>query len=63
MRAARLYGAAEGLCPARVGYDVDDEAFHERVCSALREQVGTEGFAAAFEAGGRLSLESAIAEG
>jgi predicted ATPase len=60
--AARLYGAAETLCPAAVAYDPDDHALHERVRRALREQLGVEAFAAAHEAGGRLSADEAAAE-
>jgi predicted ATPase len=61
-RAARLYGAAEALRPAAIAYDADDDAFHEQVRSPLRQQLGEGAFAAAHEAGRRLSLDQAAAE-
>jgi predicted ATPase len=61
-RAARLYGAAEALRPAALAYDADDDLLHQRVRAALRECLGAGAFAAAHEAGGRLSLEQAAAE-
>lgn len=62
-RAARLYGAAEAISPVAVSYDVDDAGLHERVRAELRALLGAAAFAAAYEAGGRLSLSEAAAEG
>jgi len=62
-RAARLWGAAEqlrqsiGCRPAPAA-----RATYERAMAAARAQLGEEGFAAAWEAGGALTLEQAIAE-
>jgi predicted ATPase/DNA-binding XRE family transcriptional regulator len=62
-RAARLYGAARAICPIEVAPDKDERATHDPAVAALREQLGAEAFAVAHEAGGRLSLEEAAAEG
>lgn len=60
--AARLYGAAEALCPVAIGYDVDDAVLHERVRAELSEQLGAAAFAAAYEGGSRLPMLEAVAE-
>ena len=62
-RAARLYGAAGAICPIEVAPDKDERPTHDPVLAALRRELGPEGFAAAHESGGRLSLEEAAAEG
>jgi predicted ATPase/transcriptional regulator with XRE-family HTH domain len=62
VRAARLYGAAEALRLATSAAGAADKFFHDRVRAALRDQLGAEAFAAAHEAGGRLSAEAAAAE-
>jgi predicted ATPase/transcriptional regulator with XRE-family HTH domain len=61
-RAARLYGAAQAICPIEVAPDKDERATHEPALAALRRQLGGEAFAAAHESGGLLSLEQATAE-
>jgi len=58
---ARLYGAGDALWPDAAAADDEDHA-HARAGSALRERLGADGFTAAYEAGGRLSLEEAVAE-
>jgi len=60
--AARLYGAADAICPIELAPDKDEYHTHDPVLAALREELGDEGFTAAWEAGGRLSLEQAAAE-
>jgi predicted ATPase/DNA-binding XRE family transcriptional regulator len=60
--AARLYGAAHALCPIDVAPDKDEGPAHAPVVEALRRELGEEVFAAAHEAGGRLSPEQAAAE-
>jgi predicted ATPase/DNA-binding XRE family transcriptional regulator len=62
VQAARLYGAAEALCPAAMAYDVDDAGLYQRVRAALVQQLGAGAFAAAYEAGRRLSMREAVAE-
>jgi predicted ATPase/transcriptional regulator with XRE-family HTH domain len=57
--AARLYGAAEAMCPVAIAPDSSEQALHEHVCSALRARLGAERYAAAHRAGGRISLEEA----
>jgi predicted ATPase/transcriptional regulator with XRE-family HTH domain len=61
-RAARLYGAAQAICPIDLAPDKDESPQHAAVLDALREELGEEGLAAAREAGGRLSLDQAAAE-
>jgi hypothetical protein len=61
-RAARLYGAAEALCPEAAALDADERETHERVSAAPRRQLGADALAAAHEAGGRLLAEEAAAE-
>jgi hypothetical protein len=62
-RAARLWGAAErlreaiGCRPAPAA-----RATYERALAAARAQLGEEAFAAAWAAGGALTLEQAIDE-
>jgi hypothetical protein len=61
-RAARLFGAAEGLrgvngAPLRPA----DPAEHDRSVVALRAALGGEGFAAAWAEGRAMSLEAAVA--
>jgi predicted ATPase/DNA-binding XRE family transcriptional regulator len=60
--ATRLYGAADVLCPIAVAPDKDETAMHERTRADLRRRLGDAKYAAAAEAGGRLSLEAAVAE-
>jgi predicted ATPase/transcriptional regulator with XRE-family HTH domain len=62
VRAVRLYGAAHAICPIDLAPDRDEEELHERAIAALRDALGEAAFAAAHEAGGRLSLEQAAAE-
>lgn len=62
-RAARLYGAAETLSPVAASYDVDDADLHERVREDLTRRLGAQAFAAAYEAGRRMSMFDAVAEG
>jgi hypothetical protein len=62
-RAVRLYGAANGLCPAVAATQTNVESSpHEEAFAALREQLGDDQFEAAYEAGGRLSAEEAATE-
>jgi predicted ATPase/DNA-binding XRE family transcriptional regulator len=61
-RAARIYGAAHAICPIELGPDKVEGASHREILAALRRQLGEEAFAAAQEAGGRLSAEEAAAE-
>jgi predicted ATPase/DNA-binding XRE family transcriptional regulator len=58
-RASRLYGAGEALWPEAAAADDDEEEarLHARAAAALAA------YGAAYRAGGRLSLEDAIAEG
>jgi len=62
-RAAQLWGAAErrrqmiGCCPAPAA-----RATYERALAAARGQVGDDATAAAWEAGGALTLKQAIDE-
>jgi len=62
-RAARLWGAAERLRQA-IGCRSAPaaRATYERAVVAARAQLSEEGFAAAWEAGGALTLEQAISE-
>jgi predicted ATPase/transcriptional regulator with XRE-family HTH domain len=62
VRAACLYGAANALSPGSATMDRDTEAAHERTCSAVRARLGPAEFAAAYDAGGRLSIEEVQAE-
>jgi hypothetical protein len=62
VRAARLYGAAEVLCPVAIAPDCAEAAAHERVRAALQERLGVVRHAAAREAGSQLSLDEAVAE-
>lgn len=62
VRAARLYGAAQALCPIATAPDRDERESHERSCAAIRERLGGEAFAAACEAGGHRSLDEVVAE-
>jgi len=61
--AARLYGAGEALWPDAPAADKDEEEVHIRACTALRAQLGNDRFAAAYQAGGHLSPDEAVAEG
>jgi predicted ATPase/DNA-binding XRE family transcriptional regulator len=62
-RAVRLYGAANGICPAVAATQTYVESSpHEEAFAALREQLGDDRFEAAYEAGGRLSAEEAATE-
>jgi predicted ATPase/DNA-binding XRE family transcriptional regulator len=60
IRATELYGAANGLCPnsSNVGTDMQ---IHEEACAAIRQHLGDRRFEVAYAAGGRLSLEEALA--
>jgi tetratricopeptide (TPR) repeat protein len=60
--AVRLYGAAESLCPMATAPDSAEGAIHEQARASLRGCLGAGPYAAAYEAGGRLSLERAVAE-
>ncbi|HXM56632.1 MAG TPA: tetratricopeptide repeat protein [Candidatus Dormibacteraeota bacterium] len=60
--AARRYGAADALCPMAGAPDISERATHERVRAALRGRLGEAGYAAARQAGSRLSLDEAVAE-
>ncbi|HXM57797.1 MAG TPA: tetratricopeptide repeat protein [Candidatus Dormibacteraeota bacterium] len=62
VRSARLYGAAAAICPIELAPDKDEYRSHEPVLASLRQALGEDGFEAAREAGGRLSLEQAAAE-
>jgi predicted ATPase/transcriptional regulator with XRE-family HTH domain len=57
--AARLYGAADAQAPMAAPAE---RAVHETALAAVRGHLGEERFAAAHEAGGRLSMEQAVAE-
>jgi predicted ATPase/DNA-binding SARP family transcriptional activator len=61
-RAARLFGAEEGLREA-MGAPLPpaDRAEHDRSVAAVRTALGEEGFAAAWAEGQRMELEQAIA--
>jgi len=61
VRAARLYGAGDALWPDAASADDEDRA-HAVAAADLRERLGPDRFAAAYEAGGRLSLDDAVAE-
>jgi predicted ATPase len=60
--AARLYGAADALCPVAIAADRAEHATHEGVCAALRNHLGAERYAGAHDAGRLLSIEEAVAE-
>jgi non-specific serine/threonine protein kinase len=62
--AARLYGAADSLCPTAIAPDNTERerALHEQARDALIESLGEVGFATAREAGSSLSLEEAAEE-
>ena len=63
-RAARLYGAGDGLWPDAAAADDEEEApLHMGAAAELREQLGPDRFTAGYQAGGRLSVEEAVAEG
>ncbi|HSR23922.1 MAG TPA: hypothetical protein VLW53_10255, partial [Candidatus Eisenbacteria bacterium] len=61
--AARLYGAGDALWPDAAAADEDEERLHTRAVAGLREQLGEERFVALHQAGGRLSLDEAVAAG
>ncbi|HSR26085.1 MAG TPA: tetratricopeptide repeat protein [Candidatus Eisenbacteria bacterium] len=61
--AARLYGAGDALWPDAAAADKDEEQLHTRAVAGLREQLGEERFVALHQAGGRLSLDEAVAAG
>jgi predicted ATPase/DNA-binding XRE family transcriptional regulator len=60
--AVRLAGAAEALRPIAIAPDRAEAAEYERVCADLARRLGREAYAAAHEAGRRLSIEAAVAE-
>jgi predicted ATPase len=60
--AARLYGAAEALCPVAIAPDNHERATQERVCAELRDRLGDDAYAAAHESGRRLSIDEALSE-
>jgi predicted ATPase len=62
VRAVRLYGAANTLCPIATAPDKDEEGNHQRTYLALQKQLDSEALAAASEAGGCLTLDEVIAE-
>jgi predicted ATPase/DNA-binding XRE family transcriptional regulator len=62
VEAARLYGAGEALWPGAGAADEDEEQVHAETAAALRARLGPAAYAAAYAAGGRLSLEEAVAE-
>jgi len=61
-RAARFLGAAEALSPLSAEMDWQATTTYERVRRATKEHLGPERFAAAYESGGRLSLDEAAVE-
>ena len=60
--AARLYGAAEELCPVAIAPDSAERATHERACAELGQRLGGERYRTAYEAGRGLSVDEAVAE-
>jgi hypothetical protein len=60
--AARLFGAADALCPVAIGPDRAAEATYGRVCANLAERLGEDAYASGFEAGRGLTFEAAVAE-
>lgn len=61
--AARLYGAGDALWPQAAAADEDEEQLHAGAIAGMREQLGAERFTALHQAGGRLSIEQAVAAG
>jgi predicted ATPase/class 3 adenylate cyclase len=64
-RAARLHGASDAAIAAAVGdrtinWSDFDERFREREQSALRDQLGSQAYLTAWEAGQRLGPEQAV---
>jgi hypothetical protein len=61
-RAARLFGAAEGLREAMgAPLPPSDRAEYDRDVAAARTALGEEAFAAAWQAGRAMSLDDAVA--
>jgi predicted ATPase/DNA-binding XRE family transcriptional regulator len=60
--AARLSGAGEALCPVGIAPDRAEAAAYERICADLARRLGDDQYAAAHEAGRRLTLDAAVTE-
>jgi hypothetical protein len=61
--AARLYGAGDAPWPEAAAADEDEEPLRAAAVAGLREHLGEERFVALHQAGGRLSLDQAVAAG